>query len=100
MSTPERRRSPRVPVEMACTLHRRSGSPIVARTVDVGPGGMCVVCKRPLAADEVLRFELAPRIHGRVRVLRQQGFETYAVRFEGLGASEREELAGLVAFNR
>jgi PilZ domain len=100
MSTAERRRSSRVPVEMECTLHRRSGSPIVARTVDLGPGGMCVVCKRPLAADEVLRFELAPRIHGRLRVLRQQGFETYAVRFEGLGTPEREELEGLVAFSR
>ena len=100
MSTAERRRSPRVPVEMACTLHRRSGSAIAARTVDLGPGGMCVMCKRPLAADEVLRFELAPGLHGRVRVLRQQGFEAYAVRFEGLGESERGELEGLVAFNR
>ena len=100
MSTPERRRSPRVPVELDCTLHRRSGSPIDARTVDLGPGGMCVASKRPLAADEVLHFELPPRIHGRVRVLRQQGFETYAVRFEGLGAPEREELEGLVAFSR
>jgi acetolactate synthase regulatory subunit len=52
------------------------------------------------AADEVLRFELLPRVHGRVRVLRQRGFETYAVRFEGLGASERAELEGLVAFSR
>jgi PilZ domain-containing protein len=99
-STRDRRGSPRVSVEVQCTLHRRSGSPIVARTVDLGPGGMCVASKRPLAADEVLGFELPPRIRGRVRVLRQQGFEIYAVRFEGLGAPEREELEGLVAFSR
>jgi|tagenome__1003787_1003787.scaffolds.fasta_scaffold19894396_2 c-di-GMP-binding flagellar brake protein YcgR len=98
--TSERRRSPRVSVQMECTLHRRSGSPIAARTVDLGPGGMSVACKRPLAADEELRFELPPRISGRARVLRQQGFETYAVRFEALGAPEREELEGLVAFSR
>jgi hypothetical protein len=100
MPSAERRRSSRVSVDMECTLHRRSGSPIAARTVDLGPGGMCVACKRPLAADEVLRFELPPRISGRLRVLRQQGFETYALRFEGLGAPERAELEGLVAPSR
>jgi hypothetical protein len=77
---------------MECTLHRRSGSPITGHTVDVGPGGMCVCTRRPLAADEVLRFELPLGIDGRGRVLRQQGHDTYAVRFELLGESARAEL--------
>jgi len=85
---------------MECTLHRRSGSPIAARTVDLGPGGMCVATKRPLADDEVLSFELSPQIAGRARVLRQQGYHTYAVRFEALAQPAREELEGLVAFSR
>jgi hypothetical protein len=85
---------------MECTLHRRSGSPIEARTVDLGPGGMCVATKRPLAADELLSFELSPQIAGRARVLRQQGFDTYVVRFETLAQPAREELEGLVAFVR
>ena len=85
---------------MECTLHRRSGSPIDARTVDLGPGGMCVATKRPLSTDEVLTFELPPQISGRARVLRQQGCDSYAVRFESLPAPAREELEGLVAFSR
>ena len=85
---------------MECTLQRRSGSPIAARTVDLGPGGMCVATKRPLAAEEVLNFELSPQINGRARVLRQQGYETYAVRFEALAQPAREELEGLVALSR
>ncbi len=85
---------------MECTLQRRSGSPIAARTVDLGPGGMCVATKRPLAADEVLSFELSPQINGRARVLRQEGYDTYAVRFETLAQPAREELEGLVAFSR
>jgi hypothetical protein len=89
-----------VSIEMACTLHRRSGSPIDGRTLDLGPGGMCVATKRPLSADEVLSFELPPRISGKVRVLRQQGYDSYAVRFESLPAPAREELEGLVAFSR
>jgi hypothetical protein len=80
-----------------CTLRRRSGSPIVARTVDVGPGGMCVRCSRPLAADEVLGFEFAPPppINGQARVLRQQGHDTYAVRFEVLAEPALAELTAL-----
>jgi PilZ domain len=82
---------------MQCTLHRRSGSPITARTVDLGPGGMCVASKRPLSPDEVLNFELGPQISGRARVLRQQGWERYAVRFEALADPARAELDGIVA---
>jgi len=93
----EKRRSPRVRLEMDCTLHRRSGSPIDGRTVDLGPGGMCVATSRPLATDEVLEFELPPRISGRARVLRQQGYESYAVRFETLADPAREALSALVS---
>jgi hypothetical protein len=93
----DKRRSPRVRLEMECTLHRRTGSPISGRTVDVGPGGMCVATKRPLSADEVLTFELPPCISGRARVLRQQGYDSYAVRFETLGEPAREALTALVS---
>jgi hypothetical protein len=82
---------------MECTLHRRTGSPIAARTVDLGRGGMCVATNRPLSPDEVLDFELSPQISGRARVLRQQGYEIYAVRFEALGEPARAELDGIVA---
>ncbi len=81
---------------MPCTLHRRSGSPIVGHTVDLGPGGMRFCTKRPLAADETLRFELQG-IDGRARVLRQQSHDTYAVRFEMLAEPAVVELQRLTA---
>jgi len=81
---------------MTCTLHRRSGSPIPGKTVDVGPGGMCVCTSRPLAADEVLRFELPNGIDGQARVLRQQGHDSYAIRFERLAEPALAELQRLV----
>jgi PilZ domain len=96
--TQERRGSPRVELECGCTLSRRFGSPIEARTVDVGPGGMRVASQRPLAADEVLEFELPPpggagaRISGRARVLRQQTYGIYALRFERLSDEDRAAL--------
>jgi hypothetical protein len=90
----DQRRSPRAEIDMPCTLHRRSGSPIEGRTVDLGPGGMRVCTKRPLAADETLRFELQG-IDGRVRVLRQQSHDTYAVRFEMLPEPALAELRRL-----
>ena len=93
----EKRRSPRVRLEMECTLHRRRGSPVTGRTVDLGPGGMCVATSRPLSTDEVLEFELPPRIRGRARVLRQQGSASYAVRFETRPAPAREALSALVS---
>jgi hypothetical protein len=80
---------------MECTLHRRTGSPIAGRTVDLGPGGMSVATSRPLAPDEVVSFELSPRLSGRARVLRQQGHERYAMRFESLPEPVREELTAL-----
>ena len=57
---------------------------------------MCVCTKRPLAADELLRFELPLGIDGRGRVLRQRTHDTYAVRFEQLADAARAELARLV----
>jgi hypothetical protein len=91
----DQRHSPRAAIEMRCTLHRRSGSPVTGRTIDVGPGGMRVCTSRPLAADEVLRFELATGIDGRARVLRQHGHDSYAVRFEMLAEPARAELQRL-----
>ncbi|HWT25625.1 MAG TPA: PilZ domain-containing protein [Solirubrobacteraceae bacterium] len=96
---PERRRSPRAAVALQCTLHRRTGSAIEALTVDLGPGGMCVTCSRPLAADEVLRVDLPlpedVRFDGRARVLRQEGFNRYALRFEQVREPALERLRTL-----
>jgi hypothetical protein len=96
---PERRGSPRAQVTLECTLHRRTGSAIEARTIDLGPGGMCVSCSRPLAADEVLRFDLPlpaqGRLDGRARVLRQEGRDRYALRFEQLREPAVEHLRAL-----
>jgi PilZ domain len=92
----DQRRAPRVQIEIPCTLHRRSGSPIEGRTLDLGPGGMRVCTKRPLAADETLRFELEG-IDGRARVLRQHSHDTYAVRFEMLAEPAVAELQRLTA---
>jgi PilZ domain len=95
----ERRRAPRTPMEVACTLRRRIGSPIEARTRDLGPEGMCICSPRPLAVDELLRFDLAldgePHVDGTVRVLRQQDLELYAVRFVVLSESKRGRLRAL-----
>jgi hypothetical protein len=83
-------------MEKPCTLHRRTGSPVEGRTVDLGPGGMRVCTSRPLAPDEELRFELEG-IDGRARVLRQQSHDMYAIRFEQLGEPAREQLHRLAA---
>jgi hypothetical protein len=95
----ERRASPRVELECGCTLSRRFGSPVEARTVDVGPGGMRVATQRPLTTDEVLDFELpppsGPGVRGRARVLRQQSYGVYALRFERLSEDARAALVRL-----
>jgi hypothetical protein len=72
---------------------------IEAKTVDVGPGGMRVHTNRPLAVDELLEFELPQRarINGRARVLREQAYRIYALRFEKLGDEARAEIATLAA---
>ena len=98
-ATRERRGSTRVPLECGCTLSRRLGSPVQGRTVDVGPGGMRVATQRPLSEDEVLEFELpppaGPGVRGWARVLRQQAYGVYALRFERLSEEAREALLRL-----
>jgi hypothetical protein len=96
-ATGERRRSWRTEVALECTLHRRTGKTIDAPTLDIGPGGMRIKANRPLSVDEVLDFELPDRarINGRARILREQGYRIYAVRFEKLGDEARGELAEL-----
>jgi PilZ domain len=88
-----------VELECGCTLSRRFGAPVQGRTVDVGPGGMRVATQRPLSTDEVLDFELpppsGPGVSGRARVLRQQGYGVYALRFERLSDEDRAALARL-----
>ena len=71
---------------MDCTLTRRVGSPVTAKTVDLGSGGMSVATTRPLAVDEQLGFDMPPLpnplVSGRARVLRDQGNRVYGLRFE------------------
>ena len=95
--TSERRRSWRTELSLECTLHRRTGKMIEGRTVDIGPGGMRVHTTRPLSIDELLEFELPERgrINGRARVLREQAYRVYALRFEKLGDEARAEIAEL-----
>jgi PilZ domain len=84
-----------------CLLRRRTGSAISVETVNLGPGGMCILTKRPLAIDEVLEFDLSvagtDHVDGHVRVLRQEGHGMYALRFEDLQAPTRERLQTLLA---
>jgi hypothetical protein len=94
----DRRRAPRAAVAIACTLRRRTGSPVAGRTVDLGPAGMCVATARPLAADEAVEFELPQLpgdVHGHARVMREQRYGVYALRFEGLPERLRDQLAAL-----
>ena len=99
----ERRRSPRFAATVPCTLSRAKGSAITARTVDVGPGGLCVCSTRPLSTDEVLTVDLDPtddlHVCGRARVLRQHGYETYALRFESLPDDVRAQLQALAGMD-
>jgi PilZ domain len=96
---PERRTTSRADVALPCVLRRRTGSAIDARTVNLGVGGMCIATPRPLATDEVLDFDLlvsgADHVDGRARVLRQEGHDAYALRFEGLLEPARERLRAL-----
>jgi hypothetical protein len=96
-ATSERRRTWRTEISLECLLHRRTSKMIEAETVDIGPGGMRVHTKRPLAVDETLEFELPGygRVNGRVRVVREQAYRTYALRFEKLGDEARAEIARL-----
>jgi hypothetical protein len=96
-----RRRNPRVKMSLACALRRPHGAAIRADTIDLGPGGMCVSTSRPLASDELLSFDLSldaeHRLGGHARVLREERYRVYALRFEGLPASALEDLQHLTA---
>jgi hypothetical protein len=98
---PERRLTPRADVALPCVLRRRTGSAIDARTVNLGAGGMCVATPRPLTTDEVLEFDLelagTDHVDGRARVLRHEGHDAYALRFELLPEAARERLRALAA---
>lgn len=79
--------APRAQIALRCTLRRRIGSPILTKTLDLGPSGMRVFSQRPLAEDETVDFDLPNlqmRIAGHARVLSQQGPHVYALRFEHL----------------
>ena len=95
--TRERRRNWRTAIDFECTLSRRTGKIIEARTMDVGPGGMRIHSVRPLAVDETLEFELPERvrINGRARVVREHGYRVYGMRFDKLGDEARAEIAEL-----
>jgi hypothetical protein len=84
-------------LEVPCVLSRRTGKMIEAKTLDLGPGGMSIHTTRPLSVDELLEFELPEhaRINGKARVLREQAYRVYALRFEKLGEDARAEIATL-----
>ncbi len=95
------RRSPRAMITLSCTLRRAHGSPVAARTRDVGPGGMCASTSRPLVIDERLSFDLAlsdgEHVGGEARVLREQSFGLYALRFELVSRHARARLLDIAA---
>jgi hypothetical protein len=92
---PERRA-----MSLSCTLRRSAGTPIAARTLDVGPTGMRVVTGRPLAVDETVAFELPcgdVRISGQSRVVCQERPDVYALRFARLSQPMARCLHDVVA---
>ena len=89
------RHSPRIRIDCPVTLLRRRGGPVGGHTEDLGPGGARIVVDRPLGVDEELDFDLIlgdVHVDGRARVLRQQGSNCYALRFESLDAAATELL--------
>jgi hypothetical protein len=78
-----------------CTLRRSKGRAIHCETIDVGTGGMAVASDRPLAPDEVVVFDL-PAVRGQARVLREQAYHVYALRFETMPGEARDALSRLM----
>jgi hypothetical protein len=75
-------------ISLGCTLTRGAGSPIRARTIDLGLTGMRVVTERPLAVDETVTFNLLygdVRVCGHALVVWQERPDLYDVRFRPLG---------------
>ena len=96
----DRRRQPRATVQLDCVLTRRKGGPITGRTIDLGPGGMRVATERPLGVDEVLHFDLPSQgvhVAGDARVLREQGPNVYALRFETIDDRTAATLGAITA---
>lgn len=96
----ERRRAPRAQIAVTCTLRRRTGSPIAARTLDVGAEGMRIASPRPLALDEWLVFEfeaLGATVSGYACVLREEHSNVYGLRFERLAEETAGRLRALAA---
>ena len=91
----ERRQASREAVVVPCTLRRPKGKAIHCETIDLGEGGMAVASDRPLAQDELVVFDL-PAVRGRARVLREEAYHVYALRFETLQGEARTALARLV----
>jgi len=80
-------RAPKAQIDLPCSLRRRTGSPIMAQTLVLGPRGMRVRSTRPLALDETVGFDLPNlnmRVNGNARVIGQERANVYALRFEGL----------------
>jgi hypothetical protein len=89
-----------VDIALPCTLRRLKGSPIAAKTLNLGSGGMLVTTARPLAIDEQVDFDLADLempISGHARVLRQQLHDVYALCFERLPENVHSCLHALAA---
>jgi len=98
---PQRRRSHRVAVDLDVALRRERGNPVTAHTVDLGRTGMRVQSERPLAVDEVLRFDLelpapAGHLEGEARVVREQGPGLYALRLVHLDPAGTRTLSRFV----
>ncbi len=96
-------RAPRAQIALNCTLRRRTGAPIPARTLDLGPDGMRVTSVRPLTEDECIDFDLPNlemRIAGHARVLRQQRLNVYVLRFERLPEPMSRRLHALAVNGR
>lgn len=96
----ERRRARRAEIALECTLRRRAGAPIAARTLDLSTGGMRVASPRPLALDEWLEFELSDpgvRVGGHASVLREEHLNVYGLRFERLPAAMVDGLRDILA---
>src|SRR4051794_16042538 len=94
------RRNPRAPLALALILRRDKGNPVAGETVDVSAGGARVRTDRPLRVDELLAFDLVvdeTHAQGHCRVLREQGLNDYALRFEDVDAAAFELLTGVVA---
>jgi hypothetical protein len=65
-----------VEIAVPCTLRRVKGSPVAARTLNLGSGGMLVTCARPLAIDEQVDFDFTSvemALCGHARVVRRHG---------------------------